>query len=212
LVTDFRSTSDGLTRESSFSPKLQQNKKQTAHKPNDPASFRHLQINPGRALNSPMDPALHRPFRRAPEPDPRSVHLRIQSNPSENPNAGDATGTRPARAWLWGGGPGTLSATKSTTASAFSGAVRPPEEMPRQRSLRVGGGGGRAPSAADAAAEARGRAKHQARPLTGKTKTRACIAAARLGEVGVGAAGGTARDGGRRRRGGGGGDWRGGAH
>jgi hypothetical protein len=28
LVTDFRSTSDGLTRESSFSPKLQQNRKQ----------------------------------------------------------------------------------------------------------------------------------------------------------------------------------------
>lgn len=46
-----------------------------------------------------MDPALHRPLRRAPEPDPRPVHLRIQTNPSESPNTGDATGTRTARAW-----------------------------------------------------------------------------------------------------------------
>lgn len=75
----------------------------------------------------------------------------------------------------------TLSATKSTTASAFSDAVRPPPAMPRQRSLTVGGGGGsRAPPSpppqAAAGAVARGLAKHQALPLTGKTTTRACIA------------------------------------
>ena len=99
---------------------------------------------------------------------------------------------QPARACV-GVGPSTLSATKSTTDSAFSGAVRPPEVMPRQRSLSVGGGGGWAPSPAGAAA-ARGRAKHQARPLTGKTTTRACIA----------------RRGGRRRGGGGGDSCRGG--
>lgn len=51
-----------------------------------------------------MDPALHRPLRRAPEPDPRPVHLRIQTNPSENPNAADATGTRVSVAVGWGGG------------------------------------------------------------------------------------------------------------
>jgi hypothetical protein len=174
LVTDFNSTSDGRTRESSFSPKLHRNKNKglitISPSPIPRAAPQPQTLNPH---DSPVDPALHRPLRRAPAPDPRAVHLRQQIRPSENPNAGEGGYRLPVRAL-----PSTLSATKSTTASAFSGVVRSAEEMPRQRSFRVGGGG-RAPSPpadATAAAEARGRRKHQARALTGNTKTRACIA------------------------------------
>lgn len=195
LVTDFRSTSDGLTRDSSFSPKLQHERESRPRiSPNDPASFRHLQINPSRALNPPR--ATHLWIRLFIDPSgalPNPTHALFicASRPTHQKAQIQATPRGPAphergegRAWE----PRTLSATKSTTASAFSGAVRDPEEMPRQRSLRVGRG--RAPSAAGAAAEARGRAKHQARPLTGKTTTRACIA--RRGAT-SGSKGGTAR-------------------
>lgn len=178
-------------------------KEKKAHKPRDPGTQHHFaffsestQPQPQPILkppsSSPVDPALHRPLRRAPEPDPRPVHLRIGTNPSENPAKAQmqaTTGGEPARVGVRAS---TLSATKSTTDSAFSGAVRPLVVMPRQRSLSVGGGRAPPPSpppppAATAAACA-GRAKHQARPFTGKTTTRACIA----------------RRGGRRRRGG---DW-----